>query len=215
MMKRPRDNQRSKVYAWEKHATGHFTDRALFDTIAECDAWMAPIWRKERGRLGLAGAAAPRVERPAWGQRRALAHQSHRITLPRWARNPWVMLHEMAHRLTPSDEAHGARFVGVLIGLVSRHDGRDAQYLMRLADDMDVRYQVRSIGAVPVLSVAQQVEMKLRVQGAMEPMELLCELRLVDQLDYSMAQVRGAALSLIRAGKARYLRGKLVLTAAC
>jgi len=44
---------------------------------------------------------APAIERPHWGQQRALAHYDHRITLPKWARNEWVILHEAAHRLTP------------------------------------------------------------------------------------------------------------------
>lgn len=208
---RPRDNQRSRFYAWERAITQNFSDRPLFATLHECEAWLAPIWRKERGRLGLARQQAPDMERPAWGQRRALAHDDHRITLPRWARSPWVILHEAAHRLTPQDEAHGPRFVGVLIGLLARYDERDAHQLMRMADAMGVRYRVRSIGAVPVLGPAWRIEQKLRALGPMSPMDLVCEFRLADQVDISLAQVRGAALALIRTGKACWWRKKLAL----
>lgn len=210
-MPRPRDSQRSRVYAWERMITNQFSDRPCFQTVDECASWLAPIWRKERGRVGSARLAMPAVERSSWGQRSALAHSDHRITLPRWARNPWVILHEAAHRLVREGASHGPRFVGVLIGLVARHDGRDAQYLMRMADEMGVKYHVRSVGAVPVLGPAWHVERKLRMHGPLTPMDLVCELRLGDQVDITLAQVRGAALALVRTGRACWRRKKLVL----
>jgi hypothetical protein len=214
-MPRTRDNQRSRCYAWERRAVAELASAdfyaAEFATVAECEAFAAPIWRKERGRVGLAGQQAPSIERPSWGQRSALAHRDHRITLPKWARSRWVILHELAHRLTPADEAHGPRFVGVLMGLVSRWCDFDATELMRLADEEGLRYHVRSIGPVPVHGPAWHVERALRQHEPMTLMDLSSHLVIVTgYYDATPKIVRGAALSLIRAGRARWLRGKLV-----
>lgn len=211
---RPRDNQRSRVYAWERavakrHARRDFYE-AEFATLEECEAFALPIWRKERGRLGLARAAAPSIERPSWGQRSALAHRDHRITLPRWARSRWVILHELAHRLTPRDEAHGPRFVGVLMGLVCRHLDADLDALKAIADEFKVKFYTRSIGNVPHHGPAWQVERALRLERPMSAMDLSCWLAVHEGVDMTPARVRGAALPLIRAGRARWLRGKLV-----
>ncbi len=216
-MTRKRDTQRSRVYAWEALAVQQCTGRSIHDpdfkTLDECIAFADPIWRRERGRLGLAGKAAPPIERPSWGQTSALAHASHRITLPRWARSRWVILHELAHRLTPdrsTDAGHGPRFVGCLIGLASRWIGYDASLLMRLADEAGVKYHVRTIGIVPVRGLAWHVERLLRAEKPMTAMRMAMHLALADGVIVNYKQVSGAALPLIRAGRARWLRGKLV-----
>jgi putative metallohydrolase (TIGR04338 family) len=200
---RKRDTQRSRVYTWERraHPPIHSQDER-FQSVEDCAAYMLPIWRSERGRYGLPNKAPPEIARPHRGQRRALAHSSHKITLPRWARNEWVMLHELAHRLTPRDAGHGPRFVGVLIGLLARHAGQDADELMALADEMGVKYHVRSIGAVPVTSLPEKLA-KLLPIGYMDA---------AFALDVSYRQVYGAALSLIRHGRARW-RGKTLVPA--
>ncbi len=204
-MSRGRDKQRSRVYAFERAATKSQIYRSTWETLDECERFLRPIWRAERGRLGLARVDMPSVVRPHRGQRRALANDyEFKISLPRWARNPWVVLHEAAHHLTRRDEAHGPRFVGVLIGLVARHDGRDAAELMALADEMGVKYHVRSIGVVPVRGVQRQLERVLLEHAPMSEMELAC------WLDVSYLQIRGAAMGLIRRGEARWFRGRLV-----
>ncbi len=214
-MARPRDNQRSRVYAWERVACQATLDRSLytseFTTLEECEAFLKPIWRAERGRVGLARQVAPELARNLWGQRRATAGADHRLKLPRWARSRWVILHEAAHRLTPHDEAHGPRFVGVLIGLLARHCGIDANRLMALADQRGVRYHVRSIGSVPIFTPSAQVEHAVSRHGPMTSMDIACHLSLADGVDITERQVRGAALALIRAGRARWLRHKLTL----
>jgi hypothetical protein len=217
-MRSHRDNQRSRVYAWERAALRELGSRSIgradFERLSECEAWALPIWRKERGRVGLARVAAPAIERPAWGQRHALAHDDHRITLPRWARSRWVILHELAHRLTPRDEAHGPRFVGVLIGLVSRWLEYDATQLMRLADERCVRYYVRSIGVVPVRGPAWHVEKVLsEATRPLSPMEIACDLSIGRGVAVTCKQVRGASLFLVRSGRARW-RGKRLVRSA-
>lgn len=210
---RPRDNQRSRVYAWERAASLRLKGRTLYigeyETLEECEAFMAPIWRAERGRVGLAKSSAPTLARKLWGQRKATASELHVIKLPKWARSRWVILHEMAHRLTPEDEAHGPRFVGVLIGLAARWLEYDASQLMALADEMGVKYYVRSIGVVPTRGPAWHVDRAIRRHGAMSAMDIACHLSLVDGVDISFKQVNGAAVSLIRSGRARWYRGRL------
>lgn len=204
-MRRLRDNQRSRCYAWERAVTkgAHYT--GTMKTVDECVVFAKPIWRSERGRYGRAKVEMPLLQSSSWGQRRALAHDDHRITLPRWARNPWVILHEMAHLLTPRDEAHGPRFVGVLIGLAARHLGYDADKLMAAADEIGLRYHVRSIGAVPVIGLSAQLRALLAEQGPLPEMWAAAE------LNCSYLQVRGAALQLIRRGEARWFRKRITL----
>lgn len=122
------------------------------------------------------------------------------------------MLHRAAHRRTVSDETRGGLFVGILIGLVARHDGRDADNLMRRADEMGVKFHGRSIGHVPVRGPAWHVENVIRQVEPMTLPEILAMFEDRD-LESSLPQIRGAALSLVRAGKARYEGKRLILAA--
>lgn len=209
-----RDTQRSRVYEWERRVAK--LERRDFyapkwESLADVIAWARPIWRSERGRYGRPGSVMPTIDRPAWGQRRALAYTyERRITLPRWARSPWVMLHELAHTLIKTgDVPHGSRFVGVLMGLVCRHLDYDVTELMRLADETGVKYDVRSIGSVPVRGVQWRAQKALEIEGPMSPMDLACWLSLGTYHEPVTArQVRGAMLGLMRQGKIRLLRGK-------
>lgn len=197
---KPRDSQRARVYAWESKIEG-YRRPPEWKTIEEVQAWAAPIWRAERGRYGLVKMLLPKFVSSSWGQRRALAFKGrHEISLPLWARQKPVVLHEMAHLLTPGDESHGARFVGVLIGLLARHAGCRADDLMKLADEMGVAYCVRSIGAVPVHSLTERL------------LELLpiSEMDAAFELYVTWRQVRGASIRLLQHKRARWLRGKLV-----
>jgi hypothetical protein len=197
---RIRDSQRSRVYAWEAKIEGYY-GLPEWKTIEEVHAWAAPIWKAERGRYGLAKMHLPEFVSSSWGQRRALAFKGlHRISLPLWARQKTCVLHELAHLLTPGDESHGARFVGVLIGLLARHAGYRADELMKLADEMGVAYYVRSIGAVPVHSLTE------RLLGLLP----ISEMDAAFELDVSWRQVRGASIRLLQHKRARWLRGKLV-----
>lgn len=69
-----------------------------------------------------------------------------------------MILHELAHRLTPGDEAHGPRVVGVLMVLAGRWLEFDVNQLMALADEEGVAYCVRSIDSVPVRGLTWHVE---------------------------------------------------------
>lgn len=145
-----------------------------WETLDEVVAWATPIWRSERGRYGRARVPVPSFQRPAWGQGRAYAFAgSHRITLPRWTRGPWMVLHELAHLLV-NNHSHGPRFVGALMGLVCRHLEYDATDLMQLADECGVKYDVRSIGSVPTHGLQWRAERALAVEGPMTAIDLAC-----------------------------------------
>jgi len=88
---RPRDKQRSLVYAWEVKASGGTVHQGVWKSLEEVEAFLQPIWRAERGRVGLAKQRAPTLSRNLWGQRRASASDDHEIKLPRAMRNPWIV----------------------------------------------------------------------------------------------------------------------------
>ena len=71
---------------------------------------------------------------------------------------------------------------------------------MESADAMGVKYYVKSIGVVPVHSLAMRLQKILPVT----------EMDAAIALDVSWKQVRGASIGLIRNRRARWLRGKLV-----
>lgn len=208
-----RDHQRSLCYAWEARAVrlnNRHKEQPAWANLSDIQAWVEPIWRDERARYGVKRRGAPSIERPHWGQRRALALPDHRITLPRWARTPWVVLHEMAHHLAAWHESHGPRFVGILIGLVSRHLGYDALELMRLADEAGLKYRVNSIGSVPSHSIAARALEALRVEGDMTALELALWLSIGSyHPPVTERQVRAALIHAMRQGTVRMWRGKL------
>jgi hypothetical protein len=81
--------------------------------------------------------------------------------------------------------------------------------LMALADELGVKYYVRSIGVVPSHSPAWHVEQAIKTVGPMTEMDLACWLDLGMGVSITPKQVRGAALSLIKGGRARWLRNRL------
>lgn len=196
-----RDTQKSRVYAWERAVTKGACYRQTIKTVDEVAAWLQPIWRAERGRYGRAKVPMPEIRPAHWGQRSAIAY-SRSISLPLWARNPWVILHEAAHVLNRKEGAasHGPRFVGILIGLVCRHLGHDANDLMAAADEMGVTYDVRSVGAVPVIPLWRKVE----------PLLPCTAIEAAVALGVSYREVLGASLHLLRAGSARW-RGRVLV----
>ncbi len=81
-----------------------------------------------RGPLGLSKAEvviSNRLKRMAYAQ-------GSRIVLPRkaWAWRESVVLHEVAHILTPTDRAHGALFASRYLHLVGLFMGPEAEWLM-------------------------------------------------------------------------------------
>ena len=106
--KRPRDFQRSKVYSWERAVFGRPTEKL---TLAQC----TELARK------LCGFKV--IVKNGRGRRKACAYYETRtISLPRWARCEWVVIHECAHLLTDLEHAaHGALYMKNYIRLLEQH----------------------------------------------------------------------------------------------
>lgn len=199
-----RDSQRSAVYAWERTIEGVRTSGEFLD-LEEIDVFISRVWPKERGRYGRPRSKAPAIQRVHWGQTRAISH-GNAVSFPRWARNPWVVLHELAHELLPTGEHHGGRFVGCLIGLACRHMGLDRDYLVRSAEEAGVRVNLIAIGATPRYGWHKRaVDALVRLKGvATNDVELAFEMG----VGYRAA--RGACLTLLRDGVVRR-RGRSII----
>ena len=206
---RTRDSQRSAVYAWENAAIPRHAayDRRVSKGLEDVEPFVRRVWLSERGRYGLAKHPVPEVKGGA-GHARGNAYG---LKLPPWARrSPAVILHEIAHGLDKRSGYgagrsgwHGPRFVGILIGLLARHLGLDAEALMAQADERGVRYDVRSVGAVPRVRLADRLADVLPAT----PIEAAVA------LGVSYRQVHGAALRLLGAGRAAWSRGRRVALA--
>jgi hypothetical protein len=209
-----RDFQRSAVYAWERQAALRFgfdmympEQGAGVVTMEQVAAFVAKVWRSERGRYGKAKWPTPELKDGR--ARRNASGSARQLNLPRWSRSPWVMCHEIAHGLDMRSRRgwHGPRFVGVLIGLACRHvAGVDADALVQLANEMGVQVDTRSIGAVPNRTLAAKVQRAMPGTAT----EIATRLNMEQGLGVSYRQVRGAALQLIRQGKARW-RGQVLV----
>ena len=139
---RPRDSQRARLYRAESEVDAGrrlpTVERlqAYVDHLVGLD-WFVARW----------GTHAIEV-RPGYGHRRATADQDGVLQMPRWARTELVLLHEVAHCVTPATAAaHGPEYAGALLSLVRRCMGpAPAQAL----EDAFVRQRVAwRVTAVP------------------------------------------------------------------
>jgi putative metallohydrolase (TIGR04338 family) len=140
---RPRDSQRARLY----RAEGEVHTGRRLPTVermqAYVDALLAAEWFVARW-----GARAVEV-RPGFGHRRATADEHGVLQMPKWARTELVLLHEVAHCLTPVTVAsHGPEYAGVLVALARRAmSPGTAQSL----EDAFARHRVKwTMAAVPV-----------------------------------------------------------------
>jgi hypothetical protein len=103
----PRDTQRARLYrAEDEVAVGRSlpTLERLQAYVEEvrAAAWFVARWGERSFEV-----------RPGFGHRHATADRDGRLQLPRWSRTELVVLHEMAHPLTPAGYApHGPEFAG-------------------------------------------------------------------------------------------------------
>ena len=130
-----RDQQRSKVYAWErKHLQGSTDVRLELREIQQLINRVARHYKTK----------APRVTD---GRGRRVACWSpwqFAIKLPRWARTRVVALHEAAHWIEDvlygDRAAHGREFVSIFMYLLVKYHGADRSELARTANDMRVDF---------------------------------------------------------------------------
>lgn len=142
-MSRPRDSQRARLYrAEDEVGQGRRLPtveklQAYVDDLAASD-WFHSRWGRRTFDV-----------RPGHGHRRATAAPNGVLQLPRWARTDVVVLHEVAHCLTPVQyAAHGPEYAGILLSLVRRAvDPGTAQRL----EDAFTHHRVRwTLTVVPV-----------------------------------------------------------------
>jgi len=123
---RPRDSQRSRLYAAE---AGLVMFRQEFETLEACQAYLLAVLcsRKFQGRWGRRSAAIVAKHRGA----ACVPNGSSIIRLPRWAWRSDVILHELAHVLTPKDAGHGREYAACYLKLVAMFLGPSAEKNLR------------------------------------------------------------------------------------
>ncbi len=140
---RPRDSQRARLYRAEDEVGAGRRLPTVPQLQAYVDALAASAWFEARW------GSRSFVVRPGHGHRRATADGNGVLQLPKWARTEVVVLHEVAHCLTPVEfAAHGPEYAGVLLSVLRRAvDPGTAQRL----EDSFTRHRVRwTLAAVPV-----------------------------------------------------------------
>ncbi|HEX3623004.1 MAG TPA: hypothetical protein VHT97_11875 [Acidimicrobiales bacterium] len=140
---RPRDSQRSRLY----RAEGEVDAGRRLPTVERMQAWVDALAATD-WFLARWGERAFDV-RPGFGHRRATADQHGVLQMPKWARTELVLLHEVAHCLTPATcAAHGPEYAGVLLALARR--GMGPATAQALEDAFDVSRVRWSLAAVPL-----------------------------------------------------------------
>jgi putative metallohydrolase (TIGR04338 family) len=129
-----RDNQRQRLYNAERRALGglHAGPKDYFKTTTQIEKWLlknviGKKWFKENFRITSVKVHPGKGRRNAGGT--AYGYQAQ-LWLPRWARNEYVILHELAHGIVPNGR-HGARYAGVYIYLVEKVLGEELAYELR------------------------------------------------------------------------------------
>ena len=123
-----RDPQRSKVYAAEDDVFGDPDDesRPNLGSVADTQRFVDRLLALERVRAEFGDW---QIEvRDGRGRRRGGA--GHRlggdfVTLPKFARTPEYVLHEVAHLLTGCGHQHGPAFTGTMLLLVGQVFGAE------------------------------------------------------------------------------------------
>lgn len=129
---RARDSQRKKVYSADREIPG--TTINQLGTNANTQAWVNEVinsrWFRSRWRISI-------LVEPGRGASATSWHE--RITVGPKARNPWVVLHEVAHEIIWQDTkdgaslaAHGPEFAAIHLFLVGQVMG--AQCAQQLRD---------------------------------------------------------------------------------
>jgi putative metallohydrolase (TIGR04338 family) len=127
-MTRERDMQKSRLYAAEQAAAVSVGMSPRTRTIPndQLQSWVDKVMARK--------AIATRWRQPIRVvlKRGGSAYGGYgAISLPLFARNEWVMLHEIAHCLNSTGASHGREFAGILVFLVDTVIGKDAGEALR------------------------------------------------------------------------------------
>ncbi|MDG2428015.1 MAG: hypothetical protein P8M16_06265 [Acidimicrobiales bacterium] len=104
-----RDTQRSKIYRAE-HVLGPHTLGNRYKTVTDCHEFMMSVIERKTFQDWFPRAASTLSVglevRPGRGARHAFASSPFAVTLPRWARNEPVMIHELCHLVVHHEFPH-------------------------------------------------------------------------------------------------------------
>ena len=161
MEKKVRDQQRSKMYTAEHEAKQvEYRLSERIETVPEIQDWVDKItssmwWSKYKIKILAAEPVfcvcfenavkhiGPEKLSPKCftrsitvtdgrGTRAAYGYPSQkRISLPKWARSKIVILHEVAHIISPEEPAHGRGFCRLLCDMVQRFIGKQEADTLR------------------------------------------------------------------------------------
>jgi putative metallohydrolase (TIGR04338 family) len=155
MSKRPRDNQRSKVYKSERAIDERIYDKrgwcvkstcgGRLDTMSEIEDWLNTVlesrwfqsFMNKNGNVSIYQFDI----RDGRGSRRGRAwywpsSRTGVVALPRWTRSKMYILHEVAHTVTPRRyAAHSPEFCANYLELVRRWIGKET------ADDLKASFK--------------------------------------------------------------------------
>lgn len=140
-MKRPRDSQRSRLYASEWEVFGWSKEK--FRDMEELEEYLWKVlenrWVQSKypiAREIVSGTQKLKILNGA-GHRRALTcrYDTHiSVAFPRKARTEWVVVHEIAHVLTSAEYAgHGREFCRTYLHLVRLFFGEETQNKLKAA----------------------------------------------------------------------------------
>lgn len=120
-----RDNQKARVYRAERILQDHKSSMKPM-TIPECQKFVNRVLARQ-STIKAYGKRYILVEHGRGGGRASGSYYSGRyITLGVWARQPAVILHEIAHHLAGFDAQHGPYFATVMLKLVRQVLGKEA-----------------------------------------------------------------------------------------
>ena len=129
-----RDNQRSKIYKSENEALvreqiGDGSIEAVTKFVRRVEA--SKTWRDLRARFGVH--TYPKLQIKDGRGTRSAYGSKYVLNLPVWARNPAVVLHEMAHTAAGSASAHHWPFAQAFLVLVGRFMGAECRNKLKAA----------------------------------------------------------------------------------
>ena len=128
-----RDSQKSKLYLSE--AVLHNWTKEKLPAVGDVEAYADKVWASKRIRAAFPIATGHNHPRPVVKDGRGTSHArggAYFINIPRWARNPVVVLHELAHTINSRElcgrphAGHGWEFCATFLKLVLYMLGREA-----------------------------------------------------------------------------------------
>lgn len=152
---RPRDSQRQAVYDWEKRVGCWEFSASKPDLLThkEIETLVHKLWTGYTGNINV-----PKVGRSHGRRGRACYKtRSHEVVFPKWARQPGMVAHEVAHAIVAKKSlgcevrlaAHGPEFVRVYCELLVSFLGFDPMALKSELTKGKRRVKIARTDALP------------------------------------------------------------------